>query len=227
MRRLALASICTSALAALVWAGNEPPSAAYVAARELELGAAKKPQVYLVLSPELRALDVRARGVTLDRISLTGLELLSQQPVFGRSLPSSPSVPARWMVKEGPGDTDREVIAPTELRPMPAEDEEEEEVAPAPTPAGPTPTPTPIPEPPVSYRVQLENGWDLWITDRLPRQGFLRLVATAFQDGWNRWRGRGMDLPPAVTLVMAPEDARRIHHLFRTGTTILVTTGTP
>jgi hypothetical protein len=227
MRRLALASICTSAAAALAWGGNEPPSPAYVASRELELVAAKKAQVYLVLSPELRALDVRARGVTLDRIPLAGLELLSQQPVFGRSLPSSPSVPAMWLVKEGPGDTDREIIAPTELRPMPAEDEEEEEPTPTPTPVGPTPTPTPIPEPPVSYRVQLENGWDLWITDRLPEQGALRLVGIAIRDGWNRWRGRGLDLPPAVTLVMAPEAARRIHHLFRTGTAILVTTGTP
>jgi hypothetical protein len=77
----------------------------------------------------------------------------------------------------------------------------------------------------VSYRVQLENGWDLWITDRLPRQGLLRLVGAAFRDGWNRWRGRGLNLPPAVTLVMAPEDARRVHHLFRTGTAILVTAG--
>ena len=113
-----------------------------------------------------------------------------------RSLPSSPSVPAMWMVKEGPGDTDREVIAPTELRPMPAEDEEEVEPTPAPTPAGPTPTPTPVPEPPVSYRVQLENGWDLWITDRLPQQGFLRLVGLALRDGWNRWRGRGWTCHP-------------------------------
>ncbi|HNX51171.1 MAG TPA: hypothetical protein PLS53_08235 [Thermoanaerobaculaceae bacterium] len=226
MRRLVLASISISAVARLAWAGNEPPSAAYLASRELELVAAKKPQVYLVLSPEQRALEVRARGVTLDRVSLTGLELLSQQPVFGRSLPFSPSVPAWWVIKEGPGDADREVIAPAELRPMPAEGEEEPEATPAPTPTGPTPTPTPTPEPPVSYRIQLENGWDLWITDRLPQQGFLRLVGAALRDGWNRLRGRGLDLPPAVTLVMAPEDARRIHHLFRTGAAILVTTGT-
>lgn len=228
MRRLALACICTSALAGLAAAGNEPPNPLHVASRELELSAAKKAEIYLVLSPEQRALEVRARGITLDRVPLAGIELLSQQRLIGRSLPSAPSVPAKWVVKEGPGDSDREIIAPTELRPMPKEDEEE--AAPEPTPssagAGPTPTATPIPEPPVSYRVQLENGWDVWITDRLPRQGFLHVLSAAFRDGWYRWRGRGIDLAPAVTLVMSPEDARRIHHLFRTGATIIVTAGT-
>lgn len=228
MRRLALACICTSALVGLAGAGNEPPNPLHVASRELELSAAKKADIYLVLSPEQRALEVRARGITLDRVSLAGIELLSQQRMIGRSLPSAPSVPARWVVKEGPGDADREVIAPELLRPMPKEDEEDEEPEPTPAPAGagPTPTPTPIPEPPVSYRVALENGWDVWITDRLPRQGFLHLVGAAIQDGWRRWRGRGVDLAPAVTLVMTAEDARRIHHLFRTGTTIIVTAGT-
>lgn len=229
MRPLALAYICTSVLvsfASLGGAGNEPPNPAYVASRELELAAARQPQVYLVLSPEQRSLEIRARGVTLDRVPLAGIELTSQQPVVGRSLPASPSVPARWVVKQGPGDTDREVIAPAELRPMPKE-EEEEETAPSPTPAGPTPSPTPIPEAPGSYRVQLENGWDLWVVDRLPRQGFLHLLGAALRDGWGRWRGRGLDLPPAVTLLLAPDDARRVHHLFRTGTTILVIAGSP
>lgn len=227
MRRLALACICTSALVGLAGAGTEPPNPLLVASRELELSAARRPEIYLVLSPEQRALEVRARGITLDRVPLAGIELLSQQRVFGRSRLSTPSVPARWVVKEGPGDADREVIAPEVLRPMPEEDEDDREPAPTPTAAGPTPTPTPIPEPPVSYRVALENGWDMWITDRLPRQGFLHLFGAAIGDGWRRWRGRGVDLAPAVTLVMAAEDARRIHHLFRTGTAIIVTAGAP
>ncbi|HPC81834.1 MAG TPA: hypothetical protein PLR87_00555 [Thermoanaerobaculaceae bacterium] len=223
---MVLACICTSAFAALAGAGNEPPDPLQVASRELELSAARKPDIYLVLSPEQRVLEVRARGVTLDRVNLTGVELLSQQRMLGRSLPSAPSVPARWVVKVGPGDRDREIIAPTELRPMPKEDEEDPAPEPPPASPGPTPTPTPLPEPPVSYRVQLENGWDVWITDQLPPQGFLRLLAAAIGDGWRRWRGRGVDLAPAVTLLMSAEDARRIHHLFRTGTTIIVTAGT-
>jgi hypothetical protein len=194
-----------------------------VASREVELSVARRADVYLILSPAERVLEVRARGVTLDRIPLVGIELISQQRFFGRSLPSAPSVPAQWVVRQGPGDLDREVIAPEVLRPMPAEDEEEPE-APASLPvAGPTPSPTPTVEPPVSYRVQLENGWDLWVTDRLPRQGFFSVLGAALRDGWRRWRGRGVDVPPAVTLLMAADDARRVHHLFRTGSAIIVT----
>lgn len=194
-----------------------------MASREVELVAARRESIYLVISPAQRALDVRARGVTLDRIPLAGIELISQQRLVGRSLPAAPSVPARWVIKQGPGDLDREVIAPEVLRPMPAEDEEEASEPASQSPPGPTPSPTPTVEPPVSYRVQLDNGWDLWITDRLPRQGFFSIVGAALRDGWRRWRGRGVDVAPAVTLLMTGDDARRLHHLFRTGSTIIVT----
>lgn len=223
MRRLVLACICTSALAGLVLAGSEPPSPLAVASREVELTVARRADVYLVLSPAQRVLEVRARGVTLDRIPLVGIELISQQRLIGRSLPAAPSVPAKWVVRQGPGDLDREVIAPEVLRPMPAEDEEEPDPPASPPVIGPTPSPTPTSEPPVSYRVQLDNGWDLWITDRLPRQGFFSVLGAALRDGWQRWRGRGMDVAPAVTLLMAAEDARRVHHLFRTDSSIIVT----
>ena len=123
-----------------------------------------------------------------------------------------------WTLSVGPGDTDREVIAPTELRPAPKEGEEEVEPTPAAAPSGPTPTPTPVHVPPPSYRSRLANGWDLWITDRLPPQSVVGTFTAAVRDGWRRLRGLGEDHPPAVTLAMADEDARRIHHLMRTGT---------
>lgn len=218
----ALAFFFTSALlaAAAVSAGDGPPDAGFVAARELEVALAKQPAIYLRLDPQRRILEVRARGITLDRVELAGIELVSQQALLRPSPPASPQIPALWRVRQGPGDTDREVIAPTELRPMPKDDEEEEPASG--TSGAPQPTATPIPEPPASYRAQLENGWDLWVTTTLPPQGGLRSVIAAIKDGWSRLRGEVVDVPPAITLAMRGDDARRIHHLFQTGMQILV-----
>jgi len=199
-----------------------PPDAARVAALELEAGLAKKPFVYLVLDPQRRVLEVKARGAILDTVQLKGIEVISQQPLLTRRAPNHPPIPAVWMLSVGPGDTDREVIAPTELRPAPKEGEEEVEPTPVAALTGPMPTPTQVHVPPPSYRSRLANGWDLWITDRLPPQSVLGTFTAAVRDGWQRLRGLGDDHPPAVTLAMSDEDARRVHHLMRTGTAILV-----
>jgi hypothetical protein len=75
---------------------------------------------------------------------------------------------------------------------------------------------------PTSYRSRLANGWDLWITDRLPPQDLFGTLIAAVSDGWRRLRGLAQDHPPAITLAMTDDDARRIHHLMRSGTAILV-----
>jgi hypothetical protein len=47
------------------------------------------------------------------------------------------------------------------------------------------------------------------------------------KDGWVRLWSDGEDHPPAIALAMAAEDARRLHHLLRSGTSILVAAGAP
>ncbi|HVN32973.1 MAG TPA: hypothetical protein VMT45_13410 [Thermoanaerobaculaceae bacterium] len=223
MRPSALACISISLAAAGARAGDVPPDPARVAALELETGLAKRPSVYLVLDPQRRVLEIKARGAVLDTVQLTGIEIISQQPLLTRDLPDHPPIPALWTIRNGPGDTDREVIAPSELRPAPKDDEEEEaEPTPPMPPTEPTPTPTPPPATPTSYRSRLANGWDLWITDRLPPQSLFETFIAAVKDGWSRLRGLAQDHPPAITLAMADDDARRIHHLMRSGTAILV-----
>jgi hypothetical protein len=223
MRPSALACISISLAAAGARAGDVPPDPARVAALELEAGLARQPSVYLVLDPQRRVLEIKARGAVLDTVQLIGIEIISQQPLLTRDLPDHPPIPALWTIKNGPGDTDREVIAPSELRPAPKDDEEEEaEPTPAVPPTGPTPTPTPVPVQPTSYRSRLANGWDLWITDRLPPQDLFGTLIAAVSDGWRRLRGLAQDHPPAITLAMTDDDARRIHHLMRSGTAILV-----
>jgi hypothetical protein len=222
MRRSALACISISLVAVGARAGDVPPDPARVAALQMEAALAKRPFVYLVLDPQRRVLEIKARGAVLDRVQLTGIEIMSQQPLLAHERPGHPPIPAVWTIQKGPGDTDREVVAPKELRPAPRDDEEEAEPAPAATPTGPTPTPTTVPVPPPSYRSRLSNSWDLWNTDQLPPQSLHGTFMAAVRDGWQRLRGLGEDHPPAVTLAMADGDARRIHHLMRTGIAILV-----
>lgn len=225
MRRSALAYISISLAAVCARAGDVPPEPTRVAALAMEAGLAKRPFVYLLLDPQRRVLEVKSRGTVLDTVPLTGIEVVSQQSVMRRDILSHPPFPAVWTVEQGAGDSDREVIAPTELKPAPKMGEEEEDQA-ATTPSGapqaPTPTPTPALGPPASYRSRLDNGWDLWVTDTLPPQSRLRTFLAAVQDGWERLHGLGEDHIPAITLAMTDEDARRIHHLLRTGMPILV-----
>jgi len=224
MCRSVLASICISLATGLARAGDVPPDPARVAALELEVGLAKRPVVYMVLDPQRRILEVKARGVVLDTVPLTGIEIMSQQRLFTHDHPTNPPIPAVWTVAQGPGDTDRELVAPEKLVPAPKADEEDVEPTPPPD-ATPTPTPTPVPLPAASYRARLTNGWDLWITDRLPPQDRIGSFLAAVRDGWRRLRGLGEDHAPAITLAMTDEDARRIHHLMQSGLAILVAGG--
>ncbi len=190
---------------------------------ELEVRLAQRPEVYLVLNPASRNLEVKVRGLALDRVPLAGIEMIVHAPVFGGREPSPLPLPAIWRVVDGPGDTDREYIAPAELRPYNPDgyDDPQPSMTPA-RPGAPPPTATPFPEAPASYRARLDSGFDLWITNTLPPQGFLARASAAVRDGWQRLRGRGSQLSPAITLAMDREDAMRLHHLMRSGMAILV-----
>ena len=190
MRRSALAYICISLTAAAVRAGDIPLDPARVATLELEAGLASRPAIYLLLDPQRRVLEIKARGAVLDTVPLPGIEVMSQQSLLSRHPATNPPIPTVWTVKYGPGDTDREVVAPEKLVPAP-KDDEDQDVEPTPPPgATPTPTPTPIPLPATSYRTRLTNGWDLWITDRLPPQDRLGARLRHFLD-FHSARGAG------------------------------------
>jgi len=222
--RLAAAFISISVATATRGGGTESaPQPQAVAAVELEAQLAKTPAVYLVVDTVRRVIDIRARALNLDRLALKGIEVVVYQPFFSSRQVPMPELPAIWTIENGPGDTDRETIAPKELRPYSSGDEEEEAPAtPVPTPVGPTPTPTPVPEPPVRYRAHLDNGWDLWVVDALPARDWPSRFAEAVRDGWRRLHGEEVRFRPALALAMEGEDARRLHHLMRTGTKILV-----
>jgi hypothetical protein len=221
---LLCATLASGAARAAEGASAMPPLAALRIA-EFETALAKGKGIYLVLDPRAGRLTVKSRGLTLDSVEIGELALLEFRPLLFKGDAPELIAPTVWKITEGPGDSDRETIAPPELRPY--SEEEEPEPEPAPPPAGggaPAPAkkkPEEM-EKPSSYRVSLDNGWQLFITPEAPRGSFFRRLGAAVKDGWLRFKGRTTEHPPLVALVMPAPSGQRLHHLFRTGTEILV-----
>ena len=215
------------ALAATPAATPEPAALLRLRTAEFETALAREPKIYLVLDPRARHLDIKSRAMVLERVELDALLLLEFEPLFSRAESPELSAPTLWKVTQGPGDTDRETIAPVELRPYSEEEEKVEPAAPAPAgnagaiaaPAKKKPDETAIP---TSYRATLDNGWQLYVTTEPPQSTFFRRFAASVRDGWQRLRGAAPQHPPLITLVARPAAVQRLHHLFRSGTEILV-----
>lgn len=225
----ALACTCTSVMLAGVLAA-QPAADPRVTALELELELARTRELYLLVDPAGRQLQVRARGIVLDAVVVDDVVIQSMAPLLSSGDPPPLQVPAVWHVTQAPEDTWRRVIAPPTLRPY-SEDEEEEEPTPWPTGAGPKPTRTPTPTPvvmPPDYDLKLDSGWRFEVTSVAPSLLGSRLGG-AIASGWRRLWGRPQpEEPPRLVLVMAAEDARRIRHLFVPGMAVLLApSGTP
>ena len=212
------------ALAEAPASAADRPALARLRSIEFETALAREPKIYLVLDPQAKHLDIKSRAMVLERVAIDALLLLEFEPLFSQAESPELSAPTLWKVTQGPGDTDRETIAPVELRPYSEEEEKEEPAAPAAAgaPAAPAkkkPDETTIPS---SYRATLDNGWQLYVTADAPQSSFFRRLVAAVRDGWQRLRGKEPQHPPLITLVVAPAAAQRLHHLIRSGTEILV-----
>lgn len=192
---------------------------------EFETALAREPKIYLVLDPAGKHLDIKSRAMILERVEIDELLLLEFEPLFSQADSPELSAPTLWKVTQGPGDTDRETIAPVELRPYSEEEEKEEPVVAAngaAAPAAPAKKKPDETEIPTSYRATLDNGWQLYVTAEPPQSTFFRRLVASVRDGWQRLRGDEPQHPPLITMVVAPAAAKRLHHLFRSGTEILV-----
>lgn len=205
---------------AAVAAADLPPLAALRVA-EFETALAKGKGIYLVLEPRAHKLVVKSRGVALTEVKIDEVALLEFRPLFGGGDRPVLPAPTVWKITEGPGDADRETIAPVELKPY----SDEEEPEPAPAPGAPAPPAKKKPdeiERPSTYRVGLDNGWQLYVAPETPHAGVFSRFAASVKDGWLRLKGKQPKHPPLVALVVPPETAQSLHHLFRTGNEILV-----
>lgn len=215
-------ALAFTSIKAFAWAGKPPVTTVAVANLELEVGLAKTANLYLKLDLDRPVLEIKARGFVLDSFQIKTLGAAARQPFFVKPRPFRLTVPTVFEVATGPGDTDREVIAPETLRP--AQRTDEEEPTPTPTSLSPRPTPTKPPETPSRYRVELRGGMLLWVTDRLPARSLSERFMAALREGWRFLfhRQRPDREPPGLVLVLETTDARHLHHLFRSGMRILV-----
>lgn len=251
----ALAFTFTSLLSAAAPAADQAakgPSVA-VASREaqvrqleLEAEAAASPDLYLLLSLDPAVLRVKARGVELDRVDLGGVALLEHRAFpSGASGPSlegpdpevsSPEVPdskgpilqvpAEWRVEARPPDPSRKILAPPVLRSWSGEEDESPAASPSSTSQS-SAAPPALPEPPDEYTVLLSGGWSLEVGRSVAGPGLGARLATAVADGWAALLGNRPERPPVIRLAIGSEDARRLHHLFRRDTRLLLVVTAP
>lgn len=202
---LALACTCTSAAAAL--AGES--------ATELELALAREPALYLRLNVDTAILQVMARGHEFDRVQTKAVQLIVRRSPGHEQTDFEPSLPALWRVSGAPEMQWRRVVAPPTLVPY-------QENAEPPTPL---PNSTPLPDLPSQFEIKLDNGWSLHLGPEPPGRFWERL-GDRFESGWRRLTGRPVEVPPpAIAVVIPAEDSRRLLHIFREGTPLLVVCG--
>ncbi len=200
---LALACICTSAA----------PATAGDSAAQLELALAKAPVLYLRLDVHADALQVMVRGMELERIPVRALRLVVRRAPGEDAPELSGFLPAVWRVVGDPAIEWRAVVAPPTLVPY---DEDAE---------SPTPVPNPDREATVQIAVGLDNGWELHLGPD-PPIGWWRRAADRLGSGWRRLRGKTPVVPPpALVIVVQPDDARALLHIIRNGTPLLVVCG--
>jgi hypothetical protein len=186
---------------------------------EIEAALAQVPDLYILVDPAEGTIEVRSRGISLDTMAITRSEVLFESGVFASGTPPHFPAPSLWRVQKTPDDAIREVVAPASLKKYIPEDERENE----PKPAGaPVAKPRQETQPPTSYRIALNDGWDLAILGELPARGFFVRLAEAARNGWSRLLGRPSSHPPTLALVLAAEDSRRLHHVFREGLPVLL-----
>ncbi len=192
-----------------------PPGVAPALPRlEAEVEAAKGTGLYLVLDPTGRALAIRARGRTLDTVPLEGVRVELHRPP-GELAPAGEL--GLWTVAVEPEGTYRRVIAPPALRPY----EEEEEGVESGVP-GPSQPPEVLPDPPASFLVGLDPGWELAVVQELAPDTAWSRFRQALAEGWARLWGRAVLRPSRLVLLATPEQGSRLHHLFRQGTPIVL-----
>lgn len=200
-----------------VQAAKEPPPPKSFL--EAELATAQTIDLYLVLRPKSKTLEIRSRGITLATVPLEHVELLRYRAPRGSNVEPAPLPLYFWTIAEDPEAAHRKVIAPAELRPYSEqESEEEEQGASLPVATAPAGAATPLPTPPADYKIALDLGWQLWVTGKVPDTDLVSRLEYALREGWGRLRGKKPETQDRVVLVLQPEAAQRMHHLFRTGT---------
>ncbi len=189
---------------------------------EAEAEAAKTKDLYLVLDPAGRGLAVKARGRTLDTVPLEGVRIELHRPAGGARGERTVGL---WTVVTEPEGEYRRVIAPAELKPYQDPEEAAEAAAEANvngSPQAPQQPPEILPDPPSSYAVGLDEGWELLVVQRYAPDNAWSRFKQAVAEGWHRQWRHPVARPDRIVLLATAEQGSRMHHLFREGARIVL-----
>lgn len=181
-------------------------------ALELEAALAAREAVYVVIDTGTPALEIRARGLVLDRIALSGVAVVRQEHLLGSDAPLELTLPAIWQITHRSGVTAREIITPPTLEPYPEDGPAEDRPASKRVTA----------RAPAAYSVLVDSGWSVAFDRELPGATLFARINEAIDRGWQRLFGVEISQPPTLALALTPEDAERLHHLLRRETALLV-----
>lgn len=179
----------------------------------LEVELAATPAIYVVIDVAAQRLDVRARGMILDRIPLDGIALVRDEPLLrAGAQPLELTLPALWRITNRSGVASREVITPRSLEAYPEDGEVPDRPAAKRVAA----------KPPATYYLEVEGGWSVSFDRALPGTTFWKRFGTAVRTGAERLFGLEPSSRPTLALAIGAADAERLHHLLRRETLILV-----
>ena len=177
-----------------------------------ELELARQPALYVVVDPSRATVDVKIRGKAFVSLALQGWGFFVYSEDSDASLPEV-TLPEVLSVVGDPAAASRRIATIEGLRPL-DDDAEEPKVA----TTGAPPVPAPITE----FEVPLDGGWILHVGPQLPPTGGLAGWRARLADGWAAVRGRPVPRPSLLALVLDPAQARRLCHVLRPGTRVLV-----
>ncbi len=173
----------------LAFTSTEPPAPApqELIATELEAELASSPSLYLVAALRDSTLAGHIRGARMFGHEAARIRLLVHARSAGRTVPVPQVVrTTSWALPRGLEFHD---------------------------PTAPPGTPTKAPAAPASYRVFLDNGWQLVVLprgSRLPEQA----LGTRLRDGWRTLLGHRPYRPPLLAVWLNADQARSLYHVF-------------
>lgn len=176
---------------------------------ELELALAADGQVYLKIDLAQRVISVRVRGRSVEHVPVDGFLVLRAGRLTESPLPLE--LPVVWRVAQRP-PSHRQLSTPAQLR---ADEPGPEEPLATAIAAEGTP-------PRAAYTVLTRQGWQIDLRGSQPSPSVLVRWRQAVLDGWNRLDGRAQPKPDRLVLLVSPDGAARLHHLFRQDTGVLV-----
>ncbi|MDX1642721.1 MAG: hypothetical protein R3244_00040 [Thermoanaerobaculia bacterium] len=194
---------CTLALLA------SPLPAAETLAESLaaELELARGSEIYLLIDTEGARLEVRSRGLVLDRVDIRRLGVKAWGPLLGARHDTDVELPTRSTITRGAPQR-REIVVGGEAANGAGNGDDTPPAMTTPAVVG-------------SYACVLDNGWLLQVRDHGEGDGLWGRLWEELSDPFDS-RPASRDSHPTLVIELDTADTERLRHLFRRDRALLI-----